>query len=83
MVDELKQAIKDKKMVFGTKETIKGLKQGSVSKVFLASNRPAQIKEDVKHYAKLAEADVVELDVLDDEVGLICKKQFSISVLSY
>ena len=83
MVEDLKQALKEKEMVLGTKETIKGLKQGKLSKVFLASNCPNHVKEDIKHYAKLANAEVEELKIPDDEVGLLCKKQFSVSVLSY
>ncbi len=83
MIEDLRQALKEKEMVYGTKKTIKKLMQGKVAKVFLASNCPDKVRQDVKHYAQLSGADVVELDVPDEEVGLICKKQFSITVLSY
>lgn len=83
MIEDLKKALTDKKMLYGTNETMKALKQGKVKEVFLASNCPAKVVSDIEHYAKLCGASVKRLDIHDKEVALICKKHHSISVLSH
>jgi len=82
-MDELKKALKEKNVVFGTKNTVKRLKLGKAKTVLIASNCPQEVKEDIAHYAKLSGAKVVELDIPDSEVGMICKKRHSVAVLSY
>ncbi len=82
-LEELKKAIKEKKLTFGTNQTINGLKLGKLNTIFLASNCSSKVREDIKHYAKLADAKVVELEIPDDEIGTVCKKRHSVAVLSY
>ena len=82
MSEELKLALKEKGIIIGTERTIKNLKLGKTKKVFLASNCKPEIKESIEYYAKLSGAEIVELVIPDKEVGLLCKKPFSVSVLS-
>ncbi len=82
-VETLKKALKDKKMVFGKDEVFKKLRAGEIKTVFLASNCPSELRQMVSKYAKLTDAAVVELDVPNEEIGIICKKPFSITVLGY
>ncbi|MBU2589634.1 MAG: ribosomal L7Ae/L30e/S12e/Gadd45 family protein [Nanoarchaeota archaeon] len=83
MSDELKLAVKEKKLTIGTERTIKSLKLGKTKTVFLASNCKSDVKEQVEHYAKISGAKVIQLDLPDKEIGLLCKKPFNVSVLSY
>ena len=78
---ELKTKLQENKVIIGTDRVLKGLKSKSLSKVFLASNAPEKIREDVQYYAKLAETSVLELDLDNEELGLFCKKNFMIVVL--
>ncbi len=82
-VSEIKKALKQGKVIIGTEKTIKNLKLGKVSKVFLTSNCPEEVKKDITYYSSLAKADVVQLKQPNDELGVLCKKPFSISVLSF
>lgn len=82
MSNELKDVLREKNLVIGTNETIKKLKLGKVKKVLLASNCPKSVRETIMHYAKIANASVVELDVPDKEIGLLSKRPFGVSVLS-
>ena len=82
-MDALKKALKEKGLVFGTKATLRKLREGKVKQVLTASNCPKEVKEEIKHNAKLTKAEVTELDLPDSEIGMICKKRFSVSVLSY
>jgi len=83
MAEDLKKALNDKKLICGAKETIKALKLGKVKKVFLASNCPDKIANDIQHYAKLCGASVNKLQIPDKEIGLLSKKHYSITVLSH
>lgn len=80
-MEDIKKLVKEKKAFVGTTQTIKGLKAGKISRVLLASNCPADVKGDIKHYAALSGAKVEEMEVPSDEMGILCKKQFKISVV--
>lgn len=82
-MNELKKALKEKGLVFGTNRTIRNLKSGKAKAVFLAKNCPKNVREDVKYYSELCKAKVYELEEPNDELALICKKNFPVSVLSY
>lgn len=77
----LDEALKSKKVVFGTERTMKLLKQDKLKAVFLASNISEEIKDDIKHYAKIGNIELVELNFKNKEVGVHCKKPFSVSVV--
>lgn len=77
-LSELRKVLKEKKVIYGTKVTLKNLKRGNVNKVFLASNCPEDVKKEIKSY----DVDVIELKIPNDELALICKRSHPISVLS-
>lgn len=81
-INEIKKALKNKKIIIGTERTIKNLRLGKISKVFLTSNCPEDVKKNIKYYSKLAKVEVIQLKQPNDELGALCKKPFSISVLS-
>lgn len=82
-ITDIRTAVKNKKAIIGTKSTIKNLKLGKLSKVYLSSNCSETVKKDILYYAKLAKVEVVELPYPNEELGVLCKKPFSISVLSF
>ena len=79
--DDIKKLLKTDKLVLGTALTVKHLKRGKLEKVYLSRNCPQQVREDLKHYATLASTELVGLDVPNDQLGDVCKKPFSISVI--
>ena len=80
-INEIRKIIKDEKAVVGTKEVIKNLKLGKLKKVYLSSNCPSDVKDDILHYADISKAEVVQLKQPNDELGVLCKKPYSISIL--
>jgi large subunit ribosomal protein L30e len=82
-IDDIKKALKEGKVIIGTSRTIKALKLGKVSKVFLTSNCPSDVKDDIEYYSKLGKVKVVKLKQPNVELGVLCKKPFPISVLSF
>lgn len=79
-IAKLKKAIKEEKLIYGTNQTLKNLKLGITKVVFLASNCPETTKKIVKGYGNV---EIIELNVPNDEIAMICKRPHPISVLSY
>ncbi len=77
----LKSKVQDNKAVIGLETVLKQLKCGALSQVFLASNCPAKTKEDILHYANMVKVSIVELKLNNEELGILCKKNFFISVM--
>lgn len=82
-MEDLKKALQEDKVIIGKDRVLKRLRVGKLSKVYLASNCPKLVKEDVNHLAKLYKIQVVQAKENNEQLGTICKKTFSISVLGY
>ncbi|MBU3940479.1 MAG: ribosomal L7Ae/L30e/S12e/Gadd45 family protein [Nanoarchaeota archaeon] len=83
MIENLQKELKENKLVFGTKESLKAIKTGKAKEVFLAKNIDEEVKEEVEKYAKIEGIKVNILEKDNVELGALCKKPFSISVLCY
>ncbi len=79
---ELRTKVLDGKAVIGTDRVIKLLKSKSLGKVFLASNCPSPVKDDIHYYARFGSVPVFELEQTNEELGIFCKKNFLVSVLA-
>lgn len=77
--DVRKLAVSDS-LILGAERTIKELKRGNLSKVLIASNCSKKIKATVQYYCEISKIPFEELKEDDVELGVLCKKQFSISV---
>ena len=77
------EALKQKNLIIGSKRVLKLLRADKLKKVLVAKNCKEEVVEEIKKYSKVSDVDVVELDVPNDELGVMCKKQFSISVIGY
>lgn len=69
------------KLIIGTDRTFKALKTGKLSQVAIASNAPEKTKKTLQHYTRISKTPVEELKISDTEIGVICKKQFSITII--
>jgi large subunit ribosomal protein L30e len=78
---EVKKLMGASRLVLGADETLKLLRQGKLARVFISTNCSPQIRADLEHACKVAGIDVVELNQTSDEIGVLCKKPFAISVV--
>lgn len=76
---KLKENLKNKKPFIGFDKTLKGLKNGEISMVFLANNCPDKIKDEVKSF----EVEIIEMKEDSEEIAMVCKRQHNISVISF
>ena len=81
MKAEIRKLLGTDKLIIGRDRTFKSLRAGELSKVLLSSNCSEEVKADAEHYAAQTGAEVVQLDVLNEELGVYCKKPFNIQVL--
>ena len=77
---DLKKFAAQNLLVIGAERTIAELKRGVLSIVFIASNCAEGVKATVKQYCSLSKIPCEELKQDDVELGVVCKKPFSISV---
>lgn len=80
--DEIKEALKAKKLVIGTEETLKGIKTGNISRIIISEDCPKKIKENIAFNAKIVGIEVELYEKSGKELGTACKKPFQITVLS-
>ncbi len=80
---ELKRALKEEKLVYGTDATIKNIKRGITKAVFIAINCSPTTQAHIKHYNTMHAFTIYKLEEPSDELALICKKKFNVSLLSY
>lgn len=67
------------KLVFGTERSLKLIKNDRLRLIYLARNCADSVRDEIKHYGK--EIEIVELDASNNEIGVVCKKPFSVSVI--
>ena len=79
-VEEIRSLIDEGKLIIGTDRTLKALRNGKVKKVFLSSNVSENSKSEIVHLAKIADVDVVDVDESNEELGVLCRKPFAVSV---
>ena len=78
---EIKKLVKEKKLVIGTARVMKLIKKNNLARVYVSKNTPNKVRNDIAYYSKLGKIEVVKLKYANDELGELCNKPFSISVL--
>lgn len=81
MKDDIRKLLGSDKLIMGAERTIKALRAGTLEKVYLANNVEEETFDDIKQFAKIADVEIIETDMPNDDLGVLCKKPFSISVL--
>ena len=79
--EQLRKLIEDRKVIIGTSRTIQALKADKLKRVVLASNASEATADAVTRYSSQTGVAIDELSVPNDELGVMCKKPFSISLL--
>ena len=78
---EIKELVNSGNAIIGNNKVLNAIKNGNVQRVLLAKNAPEELKSDAKYYANLANIEFVELEQDNEELGVICKKNFFIAII--
>ncbi|RLG18667.1 50S ribosomal protein L30e [Nanoarchaeota archaeon] len=79
MID-LKDALKDGKIILGTKETLKALREGKVDRIIIARDAKPEVKQIIEHNAKVAGVNVEIFDGTNKDLGVFCGVPFIVTV---
>jgi ribosomal protein L30E len=79
--NEIKKMLKNENLILGSDKVLKLLRENQMESVWLASNSPKDVAEDIKRYAGLSGTSVEALEIPNDELGVLCKKPFNIAVI--
>ena len=82
MTEDLRGALKEKKVILGSSRTIKYLKMGKVSVIIVANNCPEETRKDIEYYTKTGEVKMENFEGTAKELGVFCGKPFSIAALA-
>jgi len=80
---DIKEAVALNKVIIGLDEVKKALKAENITKLYVAKNIPEDRFNELKHFADIANIEIVKLNIPNDELGILCKKQYMISVLAF
>lgn len=80
-VNEIKSYVGKKELVIGYNRVLKNLKLNKLKKVFLASNAPEDFVKELEYYSKIANIPLEKINLNNEELGIICKKQFLVSTV--
>lgn len=80
MVD-LREEIKKGKPIFGYEATMRKLKKGELSKIYLSAN--CKDRSGILKLAKQFGVEAIQLNDTNSQLGVVCKKPYAISVLSF
>jgi large subunit ribosomal protein L30e len=75
---EIKDAIKEKRIIIGSRTVIKGVKKGRISSVVYASNCPEGIRKDLEYYSKGGFMGLKEFMGNSVQLGELCGKPFNV-----
>jgi len=78
-ITEIKKLLGTKKLIIGSERTLKLLKTGKLAKVVIAKNTNKKMKDDIEYYG--SEVEIIQTEKTNEELGVLCKKPFPISVL--
>jgi len=79
--EDIRKLLTTKKLVIGEDEVLKHARNGTLLKVYHASNANKAIVADLQKYGKLSNFEVLDTKVPNDDLGTVCKKPFSISTI--
>jgi len=78
----IRMAVRTGKVILGSKRTIQLVKHGKVKLAIVASNCPAEIKNDLEYYCKLSNVPVYIYDGTSWDLGAVCGKPFMVAAMA-
>ncbi|MBU0666631.1 MAG: ribosomal L7Ae/L30e/S12e/Gadd45 family protein [Nanoarchaeota archaeon] len=82
-ISELKKLLKSENILIGTDRVLKNLRKGLIERIVISSNCSDEVVDEIKHLASLNKSVVESLNIPNEELGTLCKKPFSVSVLGF
>lgn len=82
MATDIRKLLSSEKLLLGSDRVLKAVRAGTVATVILASNVPAELRKEIEHYQRISKFEIEEAGIPNDELGTLCKKQFSVASIA-
>jgi ribosomal protein L30E len=82
VIDNIKKAINDNKLLIGQNSTKRALKAGKVSMVVVSKNVQNIVEKELESLCKIGKCEFAKVEKDNLELGVTCRKPFGVSVLS-
>lgn len=79
--ESIQAAVKSKTAVIGYRNSMKSIKGGEAKTIVIANNIPETMSAEVRHNAKVAEANLEIFDGSSKDLGTACGKPFPVAVM--
>ena len=77
----IRVAVDTGKVILGSNKSTQAIKLGKGELVVIAANAPKDVKEDIETYSKLSDMPVYTFEGSSVELGSICGKPLTVTVL--
>lgn len=74
--------VKTGKVLFGVNNAVRNAKTGKAKLIIVASNCPQKTRGDIEYYCKLSNIPVVIYNGTSIDLGVVCRKPFTVSALT-
>jgi large subunit ribosomal protein L30e len=81
LTDIILDAIKQKRVLFGYRQSIKEIKSGKPELIVIAKNIPENLRKEIEHNAKIFNLKMEVFEGSSKDLGALCGKPFPISTL--
>jgi ribosomal protein L30E len=78
---QIKDAMKDGKIIIGSNSVLRQLKKGRVGAVIYAENAPESRVRDLDHYSSVSGAEIMKYSGKSSKLGETCGKPFNILLI--
>ena len=78
---EIKEAMKEEKLIIGSKSVIKNIKLNAVEYVICSANCTEDVINDLSHYSKNFAVEIKKFKGNSRQLGEICGKPFNVMLL--
>jgi large subunit ribosomal protein L30e len=78
---EIKDALKEKRVVIGSRTVFKSLKRGALARVVCSTNCPAESRTELEKTAKASSIDVQAFEGDSEKLGELCSRPFRILMI--
>ncbi len=78
---EIKEAMKEKRIVIGGRTVMKGVKRGHIASLIYAANCPESMMKDLVYYSQNSFVSIKEFGGSSLQLGEVCGKPFNVLVV--
>lgn len=78
---DIRDAIKEKRLLIGSREVLRSLRKGRIESVFFATNCPEQSRNQLMHYSGISGVRMEKFEGNSRQLGEICGRPYKTTMV--